>query len=147
MMNPPTSNISLGPEEIESRFGFHKATIEGSEATVPKHANLRIKFREFANFLDEVLPNGRYKKLMEAALEMASMWAHKAIAQTAPILGETTPSTEEAKTEAEMRKAVGLIHRLKDEGLSDKEIGERLNLVESTVRKMLEIGRGPVFTD
>ena len=49
----------LGPEEIEHRFGFHKATTEGENATLPKHRDTRLKYREFAEFLDEVLPDGR----------------------------------------------------------------------------------------
>lgn len=75
----------LGEDEINNRFGFHKATIEGAEATKPKHANLRHAFVDFAAYLDEVLPDGRYKSLMFTELENASMWAHKSIAQTAPL--------------------------------------------------------------
>lgn len=80
---------SIGPTEIEHRFGFHKATIEGREATLPKHRELRLKFREFAEFLDEVLPGGRAKFVTFTELENASMWAHKAVAETAPLIEET----------------------------------------------------------
>lgn len=76
--------MSLGPNEIESRFGFHNATLEGKAATAPKHADLRIEFKSIANYLDEVLPDGREKSLCITALEEASMWSHKAIAKTAP---------------------------------------------------------------
>lgn len=79
---------SLGEEEIQSRFGFHKATIEGVDATKPKHADLRRKFCEFAKYLDEVLPGGRYKALVMTELENASMWSHKSIAETAPVEAE-----------------------------------------------------------
>jgi hypothetical protein len=75
----------LSIEEIESRFGQHKATIEGPDATLPKHTDLRAEFKKFVAFLDEKLPDGRYKDLLHDDLERVSMWAHKAIAQTAPV--------------------------------------------------------------
>lgn len=78
----------LSPESIESRFGFHKATIEGPEATSPKHAELRAAYKEFAKYLNDVLPPGRYKILAFNDLEAASMWSHKAVAETAPIAVE-----------------------------------------------------------
>jgi len=84
-MKPDLS--SVGPEEIESRFGFHKATIEGENATKPVHEELRSAYKEFAEYLDMNLPSGRYKSLVFTALEETSMWSHKAIAETAP-LGE-----------------------------------------------------------
>jgi len=75
----------FGSEEIESRFGFHKATIEGPDATADKHKYLRFMFKDIANYLDQALPEGREKSLAFTALEEASMWSHKAIAKTAPI--------------------------------------------------------------
>lgn len=78
----------IGKEEIEHRFGFHKATIEGPEATLPKHRDVRLMFREFAEFLDEVLPEGRAKSVAFTELENASMWSHKAIAEKAPVIQE-----------------------------------------------------------
>lgn len=83
-----SSNVSLGPNEIEHRFGFHKATIEGANATLPKHRDVRVRFREFAEFLDETLPAGRAKSVMFTELENASMWAHKSIAEHAPVVRE-----------------------------------------------------------
>lgn len=80
--------MPLGSEEILNRFGFHKATIEGKNATAPKHADLRAEFIKFASMLDVVLPDGRYKDLVLEELEDVSMWAHKSIAQTAPLLTE-----------------------------------------------------------
>lgn len=79
---------TVGKDEIEHRFGFHKATIEGPNATLPKHRDTRLKFREFAEFLDEVLPPGRAKSVAFTELENASMWSHKAIAETAPVVRE-----------------------------------------------------------
>lgn len=78
----------IGAKEIENRFGFHRGTIEGENATAPRHADLRKRFREFAEHLDEVLPDGRAKYVAFTELENASMWAHKAIAEQAPIIEE-----------------------------------------------------------
>ena len=75
-------------DDIENRFGFHKGTIEGENATAPKHRDLRIAFMQFAEVLAEALPDGRAKALAFTELEAASIWAHKAIAQTAPVVHE-----------------------------------------------------------
>lgn len=80
--------MPVGHDEIEHRFGFHKATIEGENATLPKHRDTRLAFREFAAFLDDMLPDGRAKSVAFTELENASMWAHKAIAETAPAVAE-----------------------------------------------------------
>lgn len=79
-------------EDIENRFGFHKATIEGPEATQPQHAELREQFKHFANHLNRRLVDGRAKSLALTALEEASMWSHKAIAETAPLIKEDVVS-------------------------------------------------------
>lgn len=81
-------NNVLGKEEIERRFGFHKATVEGENATLPKHHDVRLAFREFAEFLDKMLPEGRAKSVAFTELENASMWSHKAIAETSPLITE-----------------------------------------------------------
>lgn len=78
----------LGLDEIETRFGFHKATIEGDNATKPMHVELRVLFRDVAEKLDEILVTGREKQLAFERLEEASMWSHKAVAVTAPLDGE-----------------------------------------------------------
>ena len=62
--------------------------MEGKNATLPKHRDTRLKFRRFAEYLDEVLPEGRAKSVAFTELENASMWAHKAIAETAPVVRE-----------------------------------------------------------
>jgi hypothetical protein len=82
------SNVSIGAEEIDHRFGFHKATIEGENATLPQHREVRLRFREFAAFLDEVMVPGRAKSVAFTNLEDVSMWTHKAIAETAPVVQE-----------------------------------------------------------
>jgi hypothetical protein len=82
------NNDILGAEEIEHRFGFHKATIEGDNATLPKHRDTRLAFREFAEVLDNLLPASREKSLAFTALQEASMWTHCAIAMEAPAVKE-----------------------------------------------------------
>lgn len=78
----------LGPEEIQIRFGFHTVTVEGDAETLEKLSDLRFTFREFAEYLDEVLPNGRAKSAAFTELENASMWSQKAIAEEAPLTEE-----------------------------------------------------------
>ena len=80
--------MALGKEEIENRFGFHKGTIEGPNATSPQHAELRVRYRAFVESLDHALPEGRAKSIAMIKMEEASMWAHKAIAETAPVVRE-----------------------------------------------------------
>lgn len=80
--------MAVGREEIENRFGFHKGTIEGKNATAPRHAKLRREFMDFAEHLDEVLPDGRAKSIAFTELETASMWCHKSIAEQAPVTHE-----------------------------------------------------------
>lgn len=78
------TNANLSPAEIENRFGYHKAT----DSTLPKHRDSRILFREFAEALDKILPVGRARSVAFTELESASMWAHKAIAEQAPLIRE-----------------------------------------------------------
>jgi hypothetical protein len=78
----------LGPEEIENRFGFHKATIEGPNATLQAHTQVRLMFRELGETLDQLLPANRAKSVAFQELESASMWFHKAIAEQAPLIEE-----------------------------------------------------------
>lgn len=75
----------LGQDEIANRFGFHKGTIEGPNATAPRHAALRAAYASFATLLDDSLPDGRAKALAMTELESASMWSHKSIAEQAPL--------------------------------------------------------------
>lgn len=76
----------VGRSELENRFGFHPATDESR----PKHQQVRESFVDFADDLDQLLPDGREKSLVMTALEEASMWANAAIARNlAPLkLGE-----------------------------------------------------------
>lgn len=80
--------MPVGREGIENRFGFHKGTIEGENATAPRHAGLRKEFMDFVEHLDRVLPDGRAKSIAFTELESASMWCHKSIAELAPVVHE-----------------------------------------------------------
>jgi hypothetical protein len=81
-------NTSIGREEIEQRFGFHKATIEGENATGPVHRDIRRLFVELGVQLDALLPHGRAKAYAFTMLQTASMWMHWAVAEEAPIVTE-----------------------------------------------------------
>lgn len=37
-----TDHTTFGPAENEHRFGFHKATVEGENATLPAHRDTRL---------------------------------------------------------------------------------------------------------
>lgn len=76
--------MPLGNADIVNRFGFHKA----NDYTAPIHQDIRGAFMEFAEFLDDKVPDGRAKNTAFTALESASMWANKAVAEQAPIAYE-----------------------------------------------------------
>lgn len=75
----------LTEEEIENRFGMHKATIEGPNPSAVLHRNTRRDFVLLADILNVRLPDGREKDVMFEHLETASMWAHKTLAKGQPI--------------------------------------------------------------
>lgn len=77
----PSSNQTVGFEEINHRFGFHKAAIENPVVSAGTHATLREMFREMAETLDQMLPAGREKAVAFTELESASMWSHKCLAR------------------------------------------------------------------
>lgn len=97
----------LTPEEIENRVGFHKATVEGANATLPKHAHLRRLFKQIMTELNDVLPDGRAKSVAMTELEDASMWSHKSVAELAPLVSEGSQDT--AELEQDFDKVVGII--------------------------------------
>lgn len=73
------SLYKLSREEIEKRFG---ATLLSTFPTAKdfQHEDLRLRFKEFAWTINQLVPEGRLKSLMLTDLESASMWAHKAVA-------------------------------------------------------------------
>lgn len=64
-----------------THFGFHPAT----DDTRHKHAALREKFIEFADYLDGTIDPSRELALVKTKLEEAAHWAHKAVALTDPV--------------------------------------------------------------
>jgi hypothetical protein len=100
----------IAPEDIEHRFGYHRATFpvgydpktntpslatligrhdaDGNEATAPMHAYVRQQFIRLANQLLTVVPHGREQELMLTALQEASQWANAGIAMQAPLVKE-----------------------------------------------------------
>lgn len=84
----PDDRRTVGEDEIRNRFGFHKGTIEGPNATSPQHAYLRVQYMWFVDMLDRLLPPSRAKSVAMTEMETASMWAHKAIAEQAPVSKE-----------------------------------------------------------
>lgn len=81
-------NTSIGREEIEHRFGFHKASLEGPNATVPVHRDIRRLFVELAMQLDALLPAGRGKATAFTMLQTAAMWMHWAVAEQDELVSE-----------------------------------------------------------
>ena len=102
--------MSVTPEEIEHRFGYHRATFpadwdgdddpqplrtwigtldkDGNRATAPSHALVRHQFQQLARKMLVVVPEGREQALMLTALQEAAMWASAGIAMEAPLIRE-----------------------------------------------------------
>lgn len=89
--------MRITQDEIDHRFGFHKATnVEdfpygsGHQATLPRHRETRLLFREFVSDLLKITgqDQGREVATMLTKLQEASMWAHCAIAMDAPLVEE-----------------------------------------------------------
>lgn len=71
--------MTIGREEIEHRFGRHKAALEAPDS-VERHGELRELWTEFVTKLDDLLDDSRAKSVAFTELESASMWSHKALA-------------------------------------------------------------------
>lgn len=69
-------------DEIEHRFGFHKAT----ESTGPRHGDMREAFKLMAHVIVNSTKPGREQSLALTALQETSMWTHAAIAMDAPLV-------------------------------------------------------------
>lgn len=78
----------IDSNEVKNRFGFHKATIEGENATAPQHANMRKQYVDFALWLNAVLPDVPERDHAFKALQEASMWSHVAVSKQAPLIDE-----------------------------------------------------------
>lgn len=77
----------LGEAEIQKRFSHHPPTQDiNGVGSLEAHQSLYTEFKRFARYLDSVLPPGRAKSVAFTELENVSMWAHKAIAETDPVV-------------------------------------------------------------
>jgi hypothetical protein len=63
--------------DLANRFKFHPAT----ETTGPTHDNVRYHCFTMAEWLNDVLPEGREKSLAITKLEEVMMWSNAAIAR------------------------------------------------------------------
>ena len=77
--------MGLGKSEIQNRFGYHRATADSA----PKHAKVRTLCENFANELDELIPEGRDKSLALTKLQEGMHWANSAIAMENDVDTET----------------------------------------------------------
>ena len=69
----------ISPEEIEKRFG---STATNPEGTKNQHEELRALILEVVHFVNSRCSYERATSMALTELETASMWAHKALAQT-----------------------------------------------------------------
>lgn len=76
----------INADEIAHRFGHHKATIEGPNATATIHEYLRVEYQTFALKIVRSIPEGRERDIALTELESASMWSHKALARTGELV-------------------------------------------------------------
>ena len=72
------------PEEISNSFGFHPGTPE----VVVIYQNIRNNFEAIAQYVNAVCPDSRELALALTHMEMAQMWAIKAVAVHQTPLGE-----------------------------------------------------------
>lgn len=71
--------MTLSNNELEARFGNPWASRIGENVA---ETDIRNEFKEFAEWLDERLPEGRHKSLALTELEAAFMWSFKAAVAT-----------------------------------------------------------------
>lgn len=116
---------AIPSDEVDHRFGFHKATIEGPQSTTAIHANLRGNFTEFAHGLNFTLPQSREASLAMTALEEASMWAHKAIAKGDELIEESFDELDPSE-EAENQRILTRVKNLRTRGLDTPQISDLL---------------------
>lgn len=69
---------NMSEENINHRFSHHPPK---NPEIVQIHESVREELRATANYLDQVLPEGREKALAITKLEEALMWANAAIAR------------------------------------------------------------------
>lgn len=67
----------IDAKEIEKRFTHHAPDLERALT----HGDIRQMYRDFANEIVAMMPDGREKSLAFTALEESSFWAHAAVAR------------------------------------------------------------------
>lgn len=65
-------------EDLDRRFAYHQPN---TNVTVEKHETVRNTCREFAEYLNSILPDGREKSLAVTSLEEVMFWSNAAIAR------------------------------------------------------------------
>lgn len=75
---------NIRTSDIENWFGYH----EPKRKTDVLHEDVRQDFNTIAHTLNHLLPDGRTKFEVFKQLEIASMWAHKAIDELSPIVND-----------------------------------------------------------
>jgi len=97
-------------QEIEHRFGYHRATFpqgydpinnddrlsehfgerdaDGNIATAAVHAVVREVYINTAKALSRIVPPGREQALMLTALQESAMWANAGVAMQSPLIRE-----------------------------------------------------------
>ena len=78
--------MAIGKEEIRNRWGYHPATPE----TAGQHEAVREAYIALAEYLDQILPDGRAKSTAFTKLQESSMWANFGVAEQAPVRQSAT---------------------------------------------------------
>lgn len=65
-------------EDLDNRFGSHAANTDEKRAA---HEDVRAKCRELADFIDEVLVDGREKATAITKLEEVMFWTNAGVAR------------------------------------------------------------------
>lgn len=74
-------------EEIRARYASRLAKDEESRARqLAGHTEVREGFTDLNMILEDILPEGRYKSLVITHLEIAAMFANKAVASPHPVV-------------------------------------------------------------
>lgn len=109
-MTPAPQPSQITDEEIEHRFGYHRATFpkgydptngdqrlvdfygvkdaEGNVATAAIHAVVREVYTNAAKAITHAVPAGRELALALTALQESAMWANAGVAMQSPLIRE-----------------------------------------------------------
>lgn len=79
--------MGISREEIERRFGYHKATF-GEGGTAEKHQVARKAFIELGEAVLALTDQSREQSLALTSLQEALHWTNTAIAMNAPLVEE-----------------------------------------------------------